>query len=56
MKKQYIEMSGEKFRVFEDKYYEKPISDWITFEEFEKRYGKMGIDWNSIELEDKSLR
>ena len=51
-----MEMSGDKVRVYEDKYYEKPLTDWISLDEYEKKYGKPGIDWNSMEIEDESLK
>ena len=49
-------MRVDKIRAFEDKYYEKPISEWMTLDDYEKKFGRREPDWNSIEIEDESLR
>ena len=55
MKKIFVEMSGDKVRVYEDRYYEKPLSGWITLDELDEKFPGEP-DWNSIEIEDESLK
>jgi len=56
MNKHFVEMRGEKLRVFEDREHEKPLSKWMSLGEFEKFYGFEGIDFRSVEVEDESLK
>ncbi len=48
MNKLFVEMRGDKVRVYEDRYYEKPLSDWITLDEMDEKFGPTVPDWNSI--------
>ena len=56
MKKHFLEMRGDKIRAFEESYHEKPLCEWMSLDDYEKKFGKLEINWNSIEIVDESLK